>query len=70
VQTLHNYRLTCPAALCFRSGRPCTECVGSFFHGERFVTPAIVTAGLRAPLSRRCSLYIGCWERGISRLCM
>ena len=29
VQTLHNYRLTCPAALCFRSGLPCTECVGS-----------------------------------------
>jgi glycosyltransferase involved in cell wall biosynthesis len=30
VQTLHNYRLTCPAALCFRNGVPCTECVGSF----------------------------------------
>src|SRR6185369_13868720 len=30
VQTLHNYRLTCPAALCFRNGHPCTECVGSF----------------------------------------
>ena len=30
VQTLHNYRLTCPAALCFRNGLPCTECVGSF----------------------------------------
>jgi glycosyltransferase involved in cell wall biosynthesis len=30
VQTLHNYRLACPAALCFRSGVPCTECVGSF----------------------------------------
>src|SRR5678816_4294436 len=30
VQTLDNYRLTCPAALCFRNGHPCTECVGSF----------------------------------------
>ena len=28
VQTLHNYRLMCPAALCFRNGHPCTECVG------------------------------------------
>ena len=30
VQTLHNYRLACPAALCFRGGAPCTECVGGF----------------------------------------
>ena len=28
VQTLHNYRLVCPAALCFRSGHPCMDCVG------------------------------------------
>lgn len=29
VQTLHNYRLLCPNALCFRDDRPCTDCVGS-----------------------------------------
>jgi glycosyltransferase involved in cell wall biosynthesis len=28
VQTLHNYRLICPAALCFRDGEVCTDCVG------------------------------------------
>ena len=28
VQTLHNFRLICPAALCFRDGQVCTECVG------------------------------------------
>ena len=28
VQTLHNYRLMCPAAVCFRSGHVCTDCVG------------------------------------------
>jgi glycosyltransferase involved in cell wall biosynthesis len=28
VQTLHNYRLVCPAALCFRDGRVCTDCLG------------------------------------------
>jgi glycosyltransferase involved in cell wall biosynthesis len=28
VQTLHNYRLVCPAATCFRDGAVCTECVG------------------------------------------
>jgi glycosyltransferase involved in cell wall biosynthesis len=28
VQSLHNYRLICPAATCFRDGHICTECVG------------------------------------------
>jgi glycosyltransferase involved in cell wall biosynthesis len=28
VQTLHNYRLICPAALCFRGGTVCTDCLG------------------------------------------
>jgi glycosyltransferase involved in cell wall biosynthesis len=27
VQTLHNYRLVCPAATAFRDGRVCTDCV-------------------------------------------
>jgi glycosyltransferase involved in cell wall biosynthesis len=31
VQTLHNYRLLCPAALFYRSGRICEECYGKFF---------------------------------------
>ena len=29
VQTLHNYRLICPNAVCVRDGRPCTACVGA-----------------------------------------
>lgn len=28
VQTLHNYRLVCPAGTLLRAGRPCEECVG------------------------------------------
>lgn len=28
VQTLHNYRLICPAATLFRDGHPCEDCVG------------------------------------------
>lgn len=28
VQALHNYRLFCASAQCFRDGRPCTECLG------------------------------------------
>jgi glycosyltransferase involved in cell wall biosynthesis len=28
VQTVHNYRLLCPAATLFRNGRPCEDCLG------------------------------------------
>jgi glycosyltransferase involved in cell wall biosynthesis len=36
VQTLHNYRLLCPAATFFRNGRACTECVDhSLWRGVR-----------------------------------
>ena len=31
VQTLHNYRLLCPAATFFRDGQPCEDCLGRFF---------------------------------------
>jgi glycosyltransferase involved in cell wall biosynthesis len=42
VQTLHNYRLVCPAATALRDGHPCTDCVG------RLVPwPAIVHACVR-----------------------
>lgn len=37
VQTLHNYRLLCPAATFFRNGRLCTECVDhSLWRGIRY----------------------------------
>jgi glycosyltransferase involved in cell wall biosynthesis len=36
VQTLHNYRLLCPAATFFRDGKVCEECVeGSLWQGVR-----------------------------------
>ncbi|MEE9290174.1 MAG: glycosyltransferase family 4 protein [Alphaproteobacteria bacterium] len=28
VQTLHNYRLLCPSATCFRNGKVCEDCLG------------------------------------------
>jgi glycosyltransferase involved in cell wall biosynthesis len=37
VQTLHNYRLICPAATCLRAGRVCEECLG-----RNVARPAIV----------------------------
>jgi glycosyltransferase involved in cell wall biosynthesis len=42
VQTLHNYRLVCPAATVFRDGRPCTDCVG-----RAIPWPAVVHACYR-----------------------
>jgi glycosyltransferase involved in cell wall biosynthesis len=37
VQTLHNFRMICPASTFFRDGGPCEECLG-----KRFAWPAIV----------------------------
>jgi glycosyltransferase involved in cell wall biosynthesis len=55
VQTLHNYRLLCPAATLFRAGRACEECLGkglpwpairhACYHGSRPQT-AVVAAML------------------------
>ena len=51
VQTLHNYRLLCPDALCFRHGHVCRECVGrvipwpsvvhACYRGSRAATGAV-----------------------------
>lgn len=49
VQTLHNYRLVCPAATVFRDGHPCTDCVG-----RPIPWPGVVHACVRG--SRRQSL--------------
>jgi glycosyltransferase involved in cell wall biosynthesis len=42
VQTLHNYRLVCPAAVAFRDGRACTDCVAL-----PIALPAVVHACVR-----------------------
>jgi glycosyltransferase involved in cell wall biosynthesis len=42
IQTLHNYRLLCAAALFFRSGRPCEDCVG-----KRLLWPGVLHACYR-----------------------
>ena len=50
VQTLHNYRLICPAATLFRDGRVCEDCVGSVpyraiwhacYHESRLASAAV-----------------------------
>jgi glycosyltransferase involved in cell wall biosynthesis len=52
VQTLHNYRLLCPAATFLRDGRPCEDCLGnriawpavqhSCYHSSKLATAAVV----------------------------
>ena len=47
VQTLHNYRLVCPAATLFRDGHPCTDCVQAWLPA-----PAVIHACVRGSRSQ------------------
>ena len=70
VQTLHNYRLMCPAATFYRDGRVCEDCIGSAiaspgirrgcYRGSRVQTA--VVAGM---LTMHRSL--GTWQRCVDR---
>ena len=68
VQTLHNFRLLCPAALFYRDGKPCEDCLGKpiawpgavhgCYRGSRATTA--VTAGMVA-----VHRGIGTWHRAV-----
>lgn len=70
VQTLHNYRLVCPAATCFRDGAVCTACVGravplpsvryGCYRGSRVQT--LPVAAMLAVHALR-----GSWQRDVDR---
>lgn len=69
VQTLHNYRLLCPAATFFREGKICEECLPgslwpsvkhSCYHNSQAATA--VVAGIL-----RFHRTIGTWNRHVSR---
>ncbi|HEX7490434.1 MAG TPA: glycosyltransferase family 4 protein [Candidatus Limnocylindrales bacterium] len=76
VQTLHNYRLVCPAATVYRAGRPCTDCVGravpwpavahGCYRGSRAQSAVVVTAlsvgRARGVYSRRIGAYLALTE--------
>lgn len=42
VQTLHNYRLSCPSAIFYRNGKPCEDC-----RGKKIAYPAVLHACYR-----------------------
>jgi glycosyltransferase involved in cell wall biosynthesis len=67
VQTLHNYRLLCPAATFFRDGRVCEECLTSLWPGvehacyhDSHAATAVVAMMLAAHRLRHT------WEREIA----
>ena len=75
VQTLHNYRLLCPAGTFFRDGKVCEECVeGSLlrgidhacYHGSRSATAIVAimlaTHRLRNTWTREISCFIALSE--------
>lgn len=69
VQTLHNYRLLCPAATLFRDGSVCEDCLG-----KRVPWPAVVHSCYRGSRSASAAAAtmltvhrtLGTWERRVS----
>jgi glycosyltransferase involved in cell wall biosynthesis len=70
VQTLHDFRLVCPSAICYRDGAPCEDCVGrqvawpalahGCYRGSRVQSAAPV-----AMLAMHRAL--GTWDRAVDR---
>jgi glycosyltransferase involved in cell wall biosynthesis len=76
VQTLHNYRLICPAAVCFRDGAVCTDCLGravcwpgvrhACYRGSHTESAAVATMlavhRLAGSWQRKVSVYVALTE--------
>ena len=70
VHTLHNYRLVCPVATCFRDGHSCTDCVG-----QPIPLPGVVHSCVRGSLTQSAVVAatlaahraLGTWQRRIDR---
>ena len=70
VQTLHNYRLTCPKAVLYRDGAPCQDCVG-----KAFAYPGIIhkcyrdsrAATAAVAMTAAVHRMLGTWERRVAR---
>ncbi len=83
VQTLHNYRLICPNALCYRDGRACEDCRGrtppwpgvrhACYRGSRAQTAVVATMltvhRLRRTWSRDVDRYVVLSAFARDRLC-
>jgi glycosyltransferase involved in cell wall biosynthesis len=70
VQTLHNFRLLCPAATLLRDGRPCEDCLGSHvawpaLQHSCYQSSKLATAALVNMLAIHRSLKT--WDRVVTR---
>ena len=68
VQTLHNYRLLCPAATLLRDGKPCEDCVGALipWHGVQHACyrgNRVASAGVAAMLAVHNAA--GTWTKAV-----
>lgn len=71
VQTFHNYRITCPAAILFRDGQHCVDCVGRVFPW-----PGVVHACYRGSRTKTAVVATfvavhrvrGTWRRDVDRI--
>ena len=70
IQTLHNYRLICPAATLFRGGRVCEDCLHSRTHWAA-VRHACYRNSRAATAASCCTLTLhraaGTWSRKVQR---
>ena len=64
VQTLHNYRLLCPAGIFYRDGQVCEDCLGRRSPGPASPMPATAAAAPAPRRSRRCWPAIACSAPG------
>lgn len=70
VHTVHNYRLVCPVATCFRDGHSCTDCVG-----RPLALPGVIHACVRdsrpqsAVVAATLATHraLGTWHRKVDR---
>lgn len=62
VHTLHNYRLFCPAAVCFRKSAPCMDCAP-----RRVAIPAVRHACYRRSVAATATVAVMLWAHKAAR---
>lgn len=69
VQTVHNYRMFCPAATLYRDGKPCRDCVGKMIAWPGIIHRCYRNSVLETALSAAVYAshrFIGTWDKRIT----
>jgi len=70
VQTLHNYRLLCPAATLFRKGRVCESCLGRWIAWPGVLHRCYRRSAAQSALAAwmlACHRFLGTWRNQVDR---